>query len=93
MALKRIINLIKIDMKRFFTLAVALFLCGSVMAFNRETVAIHSNAMNKDITITVLLPEGYHEKKDLPVVYLLHGPRIRYNQSHALIRQNRHSLR
>ena len=60
-------------MKRIFTLFVALVICGSAMAFNRETVAIHSNAMNKNITITVLLPDGYHEKKDLPVVYLLHG--------------------
>ena len=66
-------------MKRFFTFIVALVICGSAMAFNRETVAIHSNAMNKNITITVLTPEGYHEKKDLPVVYMLHG----YGDNHT----------
>ena len=60
-------------MKKLLTLAVALVLCGSAMAFNRETVAIHSEAMNKNITITVILPDNYHEKKDLPVVYMLHG--------------------
>ena len=61
-------------MKRFFTLLVAaLLISGSSWAYNREIVAVHSNAMDKDILVTVILPDNYHKAEKLPVVYLLHG--------------------
>ena len=61
-------------MKRIFSLLIAaLFICGSSWAYNREIVAIHSKAMDKDILVTVFLPDDYHKAEKLPVVYLLHG--------------------
>ena len=61
-------------MKRFFTLLIAaLLISGSSWAYNREIVAIHSKEMDKDILVTVFLPDNYHKAEKLPVVYLLHG--------------------
>ena len=61
-------------MKRFFTILIAaLFISGSSWAYNREIVAVHSKAMDKDILVTVFLPDDYHKAEKLPVVYLLHG--------------------
>ena len=35
--------------------------------------SMHSNAMNRDMTYSVWLPNGYDEKKTYPFLYLLHG--------------------
>ncbi|MBQ8863465.1 MAG: esterase family protein, partial [Rikenellaceae bacterium] len=59
--------------KIFMLLVVALLANSSLWAFKREIVTIHSDAMNKDINATVILPDGYKRAKKLPTVYLLHG--------------------
>lgn len=38
-----------------------------------QDVKVHSEAMNKDIDVRVILPKNYAQLKDLPTVYLLHG--------------------
>ena len=35
--------------------------------------SVHSQAMNRDMTYSVWLPNGYDEKKTYPFLYLLHG--------------------
>ena len=60
-------------MKRIFTLLLALLVCNTSWAYIRETLAVRSDAMNKDVPVTVLLPNAYHSMEALPVVYLLHG--------------------
>lgn len=60
-------------MKKLFSLLLLTLVCGSSWAFQREIIAIHSEAMNKNVMARVLLPDGYYDMKDLPVVYLLHG--------------------
>lgn len=60
-------------MKRLFILLLTLLAYTTSWAFQRETIAIHSKAMNKNIMARVLLPDGYHEMSDLPVVYVIHG--------------------
>ena len=60
-------------MKKLLLLGIALMLNLSTWAYTREIIAIHSNAMDKDVMVAVALPDGYHSMKDLPVVYLLHG--------------------
>ena len=60
-------------MKRVFTLLLALIVCNTSWAYIRETLSVHSVAMNKDVPVTVILPNAYHSMEKMPVVYLLHG--------------------
>ena len=60
-------------MKKTILLSIALLLQLSAWSYTREIVAIHSQAMDKDVMAAVVLPDNYHEMKDVPVVYLLHG--------------------
>ena len=60
-------------MKRLFTLLLALAVCNTSWAFIRETLSVHSTAMQKDVPVTVLLPNAYHSMEAMPVIYLLHG--------------------
>ena len=60
-------------MKRVFTLLLALIVCNTSWAYIRETLSVHSAAMNKDVPVTVILPNAYHSMEKMPVVYLLHG--------------------
>ncbi len=67
-------------MKRFFTLLfAALLVSNSSWAYHLKVHSVHSNAMNKDINVTVVVPEGYYKNikskraEALPTVYLLHG--------------------
>lgn len=69
-------------MKKLLFLGIALMLNLSTWAYTREIIAIHSNAMDKDVMVAVALPDGYHSMKDLPVVYLLHGCGDNYNSWH-----------
>ena len=69
-------------MKKLLLLGIALMLNLSTWAYTREIIAIHSNAMDKDVMVAVALPDGYHSMKDLPVVYLLHGCGDNYNSWH-----------
>lgn len=69
-------------MKKLLFLVVATMLNLSAGAFSREIVAVHSNAMNKNVMVAVALPDNYHSMKDVPVVYLLHGCGDSYNAWH-----------
>lgn len=60
-------------MKKFFALMLALAVCNTSWAYIRENIAVKSQAMNKDVPVTVILPNSYHSMVELPVVYLLHG--------------------
>lgn len=60
-------------MNRLLCLLAALVMPIASWAYTREIVAIHSESMNKDVMAAVVLPDGYHNIKNLPVVYLLHG--------------------
>ena len=56
-------------MKKIFLLTLATLTCTLSWAFQREIIAVHSEAMNKDIMVRVLLPDGYYSSKEsLPVV-------------------------
>lgn len=60
-------------MKKLFTLMLALAVCNTSWAYIRETIAVKSQSMNKDVPVTVILPNAYHSMEEMPVVYLLHG--------------------
>lgn len=60
-------------MKKLFTLMLALAVCNTSWAYIRETIAVKSQSMNKDVPVTVILPNAYHSMENMPVVYLLHG--------------------
>ena len=55
-----------------FVLAVAAF-AQSVFAFEDKVVMVRSEKMNKDVPVTVILPDSYAESVKLPVLYLLNG--------------------
>lgn len=44
--------------------------CGSSKL---EVVSVWSAAMNKDVPVTVIIPDCYVQEKEFPVVYILHG--------------------
>lgn len=45
----------------------------SLKAQRVDTIAIFSPAMQREINNVVILPEGYEQATELPVLYLLHG--------------------
>ncbi len=61
--------------KASFLLAILCCLPGlKSNAARIDTVLIHSQAMNRDIPVIVVTPEGYRQRKEAyPAVYLLHG--------------------
>ena len=60
-------------MKRTLLLILALAINLSAWAYTREIIAVHSPSMGKDVMAAVVLPDNYHQMKDLAVVYLMHG--------------------
>ncbi len=44
-----------------------------LLAAKVDTVAVHSQRMNKYVKAAIILPDSYDGKKPMPVVYLLHG--------------------
>lgn len=60
-------------MKQLSIIIAAIMFCGSSWAFTRETISVHSASMNKDIPVTVILPDGYQNMTSVATVYLLHG--------------------
>lgn len=66
--MKRIVLLLS------FCLSSALALAAKV-----DTVLVNSTAMTKQIKTVVITPDSYNGKKEMPVVYLLHG----YSGSYA----------
>ena len=51
-------------MKKISLLLLATLSCTLSWAFQREIIAVHSQAMNKNIMVTVLLPDNYHTSKE-----------------------------
>jgi S-formylglutathione hydrolase FrmB len=67
-------------MKKYVVFAwLSLLSCQSAFAAKVDTVLTHSAAMKKDIKAVVVLPDGYVESKNYPVVYLLHGAGDRFS--------------
>ncbi len=63
-------------MKRdILSLLATCLLCTSAWAFNYEALGVHSPAMNKEVKVSIITPEGYSPTAAKPydVVYLLHG--------------------
>lgn len=60
-------------MKRVLTIIIALMVCNTSWAYIRENIAVKSQAMDKEVPVTVILPNAYHSMEQMPVVYLLHG--------------------
>lgn len=61
-------------MRRYLTLLVALLAITTAQAFEHKVVAVHSPSMAKDVTVTLILPDGYTTATEpYDVVYLLHG--------------------
>lgn len=62
-------------MKRFIIAFV--FACLSsglfLQAAHVDTVAVYSKSMDKEVKSVVVVPDGYSEKSNFPVLYLLHG--------------------
>lgn len=57
-------KLILINLMFFVTLSYS---------FKREDIKIFSKQMNKDIPVTVILPDNYNENNKYSVIYTLHG--------------------
>lgn len=73
---KPITLLIILFMRNISSLLIILFCLFDVVAkaAQIDTVLIHSQAMNRDIPIIVVTPEGYQQGQQFyPAVYLLHG--------------------
>lgn len=51
----------------------ALLIAIAASAFTRQEIKVRSDAMNKDVPVIVILPDGYEEMNALRTVYLLHG--------------------
>ena len=60
-------------MKRTIITFAALLFTFAASAFSRQEIKVHSEAMNKDIPVIVILPDGYEAMNALRTVYLLHG--------------------
>lgn len=61
-------------MKKLFLLVMALAVfCQTSFAFQEKVVMVRSEKMNKDVPVTVMLPDSYDTFSKLPVLYLLNG--------------------
>lgn len=58
-------------MKRGINLLFILFFTATLYAAKVDTIAVHSNAMNRDLKCVVITPDDC--SKNYPTVYLLHG--------------------
>lgn len=67
-------------MRRIILSALALVCCLGASAFTEKEIFVRSDAMDKDIPVTVITPEGYDPGKSYPVVYILHG----YSDDHRI---------
>lgn len=61
--------------KQILLLLAGLVFSTSAWAFNYEALGVHSPAMNKEVKVSIITPEGYSPTAAEPydVVYLLHG--------------------
>ncbi|MFK3559104.1 alpha/beta hydrolase [Pasteurella multocida] len=63
-------------MKKWILISsLSLGLCYSVsaVAFSEKNVEVYSQAMNKNIPVTIVLPEGYASSNKYSTIYTLHG--------------------
>lgn len=65
-------------MKRFVLITIFMSLSLRMPAFRQQEVAVNSMVMDKYIPVTVIIPESYDERRDYPVIYILHG----YSDNH-----------
>lgn len=65
--------------KTLFLAAVLATFCQMASAFNLQEVKVYSDAMKKDVMVSVITPDSYDGTKVYPVVYLLHG----YSDNHT----------
>ena len=61
------------------SLFFALLISFPIRSATVDTVAVHSEKMNKQIKTVVIIPDSYNDNKELPVLYLLHGYSDRYD--------------
>lgn len=73
-------------MKRLILLATAMLVALSAGAYTRDVVGVHSAAMNKEVMVSVITPDGYRADAETPydVVYLLHGHSGNHNSWYKL---------
>ena len=55
------------------SLAVVLWLTSSVSAATIDRIAVRSEAMKKEISVVVIVPDAAKSGVRMPVLYLLHG--------------------
>ncbi|PWI34579.1 XynC protein [Vibrio albus] len=60
-------------MKHSIIALLTMVFCSAANAYQAETITIDSNAIQKDHKAIVVLPDGYSQKRQYPVVYVLHG--------------------
>ncbi len=58
--------------KKFITFCLMLLVAYAATACKVDTLLVHSAAMKKNVSVSVVLPDSYGEKR-MPVAYLLHG--------------------
>ena len=59
-------------MKKIF-IVLLLFFSITCFAFQKSEIMVRSNCMNKNVPVTVILPDSYSQSEKFPVVYILHG--------------------
>ena len=59
--------------KNLFLTAVLAAFCQMASAFSYQEINVYSEAMHKDVPVSVITPDTYDGTKVYPVVYLLHG--------------------
>lgn len=59
-------------MKKYFLLLL-IFISTLNFSFKREDINVFSKEMNKNIPVTVVLPDSYNKDKKYSVIYTLHG--------------------
>ena len=58
--------------RKIYSLLVALLACTTtLLAFNHEVANVHSPAMNKEVAVTILTPDGYSPTAE--VIYYIPG--------------------
>ena len=61
-------------MKRIVLFLLTLvLLCQTALAFEEKVVMVRSDKMNKDVPVTIMIPDTYESFSKFPVLYLLNG--------------------
>lgn len=54
-------------------IVLLLFISITSSAFKKSEIMVRSNSMDKNVPVTVILPDSFSQGEQFPVVYLLHG--------------------